>query len=196
MLGKAELLEAIARLDRGLKATSADRLAVQAAVTRLEDCNPTADPLNAPQLLNGNWRLLYTTSTELLNLGRLPLTSLGSIYQAIRLEENRIYNLAEVVGPPWLSGLVAVTARLEATSQRRVKVYFERGVFGLQSLLGYSNPDAFIHTLQTNPKLSLLQGIDFTINSQREPGWLEITYLDENLRISRGNQGNLFVLTR
>lgn len=196
MLGKAELLEAIARLDRGLKATSADRLAVQAAVTRLEDCNLTADPLNAPQLLNGNWRLLYTTSTELLNLGRLPLTSLGSIYQAIRLEENRIYNLAEVVGPPWLSGLVAVTARLEATSQRRVKVYFERGVFGLQNLLGYSNPDAFIHTLQTNPKLSLLQGIDFTINSQREPGWLEITYLDENLRISRGNQGNLFVLTR
>ncbi|MFZ4640910.1 MAG: PAP/fibrillin family protein [Nodosilinea sp.] len=196
MLGKAELLEAIARLDRGLKATSADRLAVQAAVTRLEDCNPTADPLKAPQLLNGNWRLLYTTSTELLNLGRLPLTSLGSIYQAIRLEENRIYNLAEVVGPPGLSGLVAVTARLEATSQRRVKVYFERGVFGLQSLLGYSHPDQFIHTLQTNRKLSLLQGIDFTINSQREPGWLEITYLDGNLRISRGNQGNLFVLTR
>ncbi|MFM7469930.1 MAG: PAP/fibrillin family protein [Nodosilinea sp.] len=196
MPAKVELLEAIAPLDRGLRATAADLLMVQAAVVKLEECNPTADPLAAAHLLNGNWRLLYTTSTELLNLGRLPLTSLGPIYQAIRLEQNRIYNLAEVVGPPWLSGLVAVTARLEATSQRRVKVYFERGVFGLQSLLGYSSPDQFIHTLQTSPKLSLVQGVDFTINSQREPGWLEITYLDENLRISRGNQGNLFVLTR
>ncbi|MBU6230825.1 MAG: PAP/fibrillin family protein [Cyanobacteria bacterium REEB459] len=196
MLGKAELLETLAPLDRGLRATPEDRLAVQAAVVKLEGRNPTADPLAAAHLLNGNWRLLYTTSTELLNLGRLPLTSLGPIYQALRLEENRIYNLAEVVGPPGLSGLVAVSARLEAVSQSRARVYFERGVLGLQSLLGYSSADQFIVRLQANPKLPLLQGIDFTINSQREPGWLEITYLDENLRISRGNQGNLFVLTR
>jgi hypothetical protein len=77
-----------------------------------------------------------------------------------------------------------------------VNVSFERGVFGLQGLLGYRDPQQFLQTLELTPKLSLLRGIDFTISPQREPGWLEITYLDEDLRIGRGNQGNLFVLRR
>jgi len=196
MLGKAELLEALAPLDRGLAATPQDRLAVQAAVVRLEDLNPTPDPLAHPDRLAGVWQLLYTTSSELLNLGRLPLTSLGPIYQAISTAQNRIYNLAEVNALPPFAGLVAVTARLEPVSQRRVNVSFERGVFGLQGLLGYRDPQQFLQTLELTPKLSLLRGIDFTISPQREPGWLEITYLDEDLRIGRGNQGNLFVLRR
>ncbi|NJL47912.1 MAG: fibrillin [Leptolyngbyaceae cyanobacterium SM2_5_2] len=196
MLGKAELLDEIAPLNRGLTATQTDRLAVQAAVARLEDRNPTPDPLAATTQLEGDWLLLYTTSQELLNIDRIPLTSLGAIYQSIRLAENRIYNLAEVSGPPLLSGLVAVAARLEPVSNRRVEVRFERGVVGLQKLLGYVSPSQFIGTLQTTDKFSLLQGVDFSINTERQSGWLEVTYLDDDLRIGRGNQGNLFVLQR
>jgi hypothetical protein len=33
-------------------------------------------------------------------------------------------------------------------------------------------------------------------NNKNPQGWLEITYLDENLRISRGNEGNVFILER
>lgn len=168
---------------------------VEAAATRLEERNPTPDPLTSDRLA-GNWRLLYTTSRELLNINRIPLASLGPIYQCIRLSETRIYNLAEVIGPPLLSGLVTVAARLEPVSTRRVNVRFERGVFGLQGLLGYQSPDQFIDLLQANRHLSLLQGIDFSINAERQAGWLEITYLDDDLRIGRGNQGNLFVLDR
>ncbi len=196
MLGKVELLEALAPLNRGLVANDNDRLAIQAAATRLEDRNPTAAPLEAEDLLEGDWRLLYTTSRELLNIDRVPLASLGQIYQCIRLAENRIYNLAEVMGPPFLSGLVAVSARLEPVSSRRVNVRFERGVIGLQTLLGYQNPSQFIRELQSHNKLSLLKGIDFSINAERQSGWLEITYLDRDLRIGRGNQGNLFVLQK
>ena len=196
MVGKVELLEMLMPLDRGIRATPEDRLAVQAAVVRLEDLNPTPDPLAHPDRLAGIWRLLYTTSTELLNLGRLPLTSLGPIYQAISTAQNRIYNLAEVNALPPFAGLVAVTARLEPVSQRRANVCFERGVLGLQRLLGYRSPQQFLQTLELTPKLSLLQGVDFSISPQRAPGWLEITYLDDDLRIGRGNQGNLFVLRR
>lgn len=195
MLGKAELLAAIAPLNRGINATPNDSLVVEAAATRLEERNPTPAPLTSDRLA-GNWRLLYTTSRELLNINRIPLASLGPIYQCIRLSENRIYNLAEVIGPPLLSGLVTVAARLEPISTRRVNVRFERGVFGLQGLLGYQSPNQFIDLLQMNHHLSLLKGVDFTINSERQAGWLEITYLDDDLRIGRGNQGNLFVLDR
>ena len=196
ILAKADLLEILAPVNRGLQATETDRLAIQVAATRLEDRNPTPNPLEATTLLEGDWRLLYTTSRELLNIDRFPLGSLGQIYQCIRLSENRIYNLAEVMGPPLLSGLVAVAARLEPVSNRRVDVRFERGVFGLQTLLNYQNPTQFIHSLQTTRKFSLLKAIDFSINAERQAGWLEITYLDQDLRIGRGNQGNLFVLQK
>jgi hypothetical protein len=73
-----------------------------------------------------------------------------------------------------------------------VNVSFERGVFGLQGLLGYRDPQQFLQTLALTPKLSLLRGVDFSISPQRSSGWLEITYLDDDLRIGRGNQGNLF----
>ncbi|QQE66348.1 fibrillin [Leptolyngbya sp. BL0902] len=196
MLGKAELLEAIAPLNRGIRATAADRLMVEAAAVRLEERNPTAHPLTATPRLEGDWRLLYTTSRELLNLDRLPLASLGSIYQCIRLQEGRIYNVAEVAGPPLLSGLVAVAARLEPVSDRRVNVRFERGVLGLQNRLNYQSPSQFIATLTTTRRFSLLQGIDFPIQAERQSGWLEVTYLDDDLRISRGNQGSLFILRK
>jgi len=196
MVAKTDLLTVLAQLNRGLAATETDRLAIQAAAARLEDRNPTASPLGTASLLEGNWRLLYTTSTELLNIDRIPLASLGEIYQCIRLAENRIYNLAEVKGPPLLSGLVTVAARLEPVSNRRVNVRFERGVVGLQTLLDYQSPSQFIQTLQTHAKIPWFKGIDFAINTERQSGWLEITYLDNDLRIGRGNQGNLFVLQK
>ena len=196
MLGKVELLDAIAPVNRGLSASEPDRVAIQAAVAQLEGRNPTPEPLAAKELLEGNWRLLYTTSQELLNIDRLPLASLGPIYQCVRLAEGRIYNIAEVNGPPLLSGIVAVAARLEPVSQRRVNVRFERGVVGLRSLLDYQTPSQFIAKMENTAKFSLLQGIDFSINADQQTGWLEITYLDDTLRIGRGNQGNLFVLQK
>jgi hypothetical protein len=196
MLGKAELLDAIAPTNRGLLATPDQKRAILAMIARLEDRNPTPNPLTAVDLLGGNWRLLYTTSDELLGIDRFPLIQLGAIYQCIRPAESRIYNIAEVASLPYLDGLVSVAASFEAVSLQRVEVTFERAVFGLQRLLGYRSPNTFITTLQTTPKFSPFQGIDFSINSQRPPGWLEVTYLDKDLRLGRGNQGSVFVLRK
>ena len=196
MLGKTELLEAIASTNRGLLASRDDRQGIQSLAATLEDRNPQPEPLAATEQLNGIWRLLYTTSDELLGIDRFPLYKLGQIYQCVYLNESRIYNIAEVVGLPQLSGLVSVGAKFEAVSQKRVNVAFERGVFGLQTLLGYENPLQFIQKLQAKNKFPLWQGIDFRINSDRQSGWLEVTYLDDDMRIGRGNQGSLFVLRK
>src|SRR5919202_7151353 len=93
---KAALLEAIAGKNRGLLATETDKKAILSAVAQLEDRNPTPRPVEATDLLEGNWRLLFTTSNALLNLGRVPPLPLGQIYQCVRTSTSSIYNIAEV----------------------------------------------------------------------------------------------------
>lgn len=193
MIGKAELLEAIAGKNRGLLATESDRLAILAAVAQLEDRNPTPRPIEASELLNGNWRLLYTTSEELLRIDRFPFIKLGQIYQYVQAAAAKIYNVAEIYGVPLLEGVVSVAARFEPTSDRRVQVRFERSIIGLQRLIDYQSVGDFVQQIETGQKFA---AIDFPINSDNQQGWLEITYLDQDLRIGRGNEGNVFVLTK
>ncbi|MEO0394546.1 MAG: PAP/fibrillin family protein [Cyanobacteria bacterium P01_A01_bin.137] len=194
MVQKTDLLDAIAPTNRGLLTSPDQKQDILTKVARLEARNPTPNPLGAVDLLNGNWQLLYTSSSELLGIDRFPLCSLGNIYQCVRVEQQRIYNLAEVQS--LLGGLVSVTATFEPVSEKRVNVRFDRAIFGLQSTLDYQNPSQFIEAMQQTNKFNLLKGIDFTISSDRDPGWLEITYLDDTMRIGRGNQGSVFVLRK
>ena len=194
MLEKIDLLDAIAPTNRGLLANPDQKQDILSKITRLEQRNPTPAPLTATELLNGNWLLLYTTSRELLGIDRFPLLRLGNIYQCVQVDQQRIYNLAEVKSA--LGGLVSVTATFEPVSDQRVNVRFARAIFGLQSTLGYKDPSQFIQAMQETNTFNWLQGIDFSVNSNRDPGWLEITYLDNTTRIGRGNQGSVFVLRK
>lgn len=193
MIGKAELLRAIAGTNRGLLATDTDRQAILAAIAQLEDRNPTPRPLEAADKLDGNWRLLYTTSQELLGIDRVPLLKLGQIYQFVRVQTQQIYNVAEVSGIPFLEGLVSVVAQFEPVSEQRVKVRFNRGIFGLQRLIGYQACDRFVQEIEAGKKFT---AFDFAITRSDQKGWLDITYLDDDLRIGRGNVGSVFVLTK
>ena len=194
MVSKAELLEAIAGKNRGLLATETDRSAILAEVARLEDRNPTPRPIEATDLLEGNWRLLFTTSNSLLNLGRVPPLPLGQIYQCIRTSTARVYNIAEVSELPYLEGLVSVAARFEPVSDVRVNVRFERSILGLRRLIGYKSPSDFIEQIEAGK--TFFPALDFSIESRDQQGWLDITYLDKDLRIGRGNEGSVFVLTK
>jgi PAP_fibrillin len=193
---KAKLLAAISGKNRGILATANDRQAILAAVTTLELHNPHPRPLTtAIDLLAGNWRLLYTSSQSLLGIDRFPLVSLGTIYQCIRPATGKIYNLAEVDSfIPGLNGLVAIVANFTAVNESRVNVEFNRSLIGLQRFIDYSDPDRLITAIETDRKFT---AIDLQIDrGNREAAWLEITYLDDNLRIGRGNEGNIFVLTK
>ncbi|WP_293337041.1 MULTISPECIES: PAP/fibrillin family protein [unclassified Microcoleus] len=193
MLKKSALLEIIAGKNRGLLATPNDKQVILSAIAQLEDYNPTPRPVEAAELLDGDWRLLYTSSRALLNLDGFPLLKLGQIYQSIRVKESKIYNIAELYGLPYLEGIVSVAARFEATSERRVQVKFERSILGLSRLIGYESPAKYINEIESGKKFA---AVDFGLDTREQQGWLDVTYLDGDLRIGRGNEGSVFVLTK
>ncbi len=193
MIGKSTLIEADAETNRGLLTNFSQQQANLAAIANLEDFNPNPRPLAASNWLEGNWRLLYTTSKALLNIDRLPFCELGQIYQCIRVESNSVYNIAEIYGIPSLEGLVSVAAKFEPVSQRRVQVKFQRSIIGLQRLIGYKSPENFIQQIESGQKFT---AFEFPIQSEQQQGWLDITYIDDDFRISRGNEGSVFVLTK
>lgn len=193
MIAKAALLTAIAGRNRGLLSNDAETKEILDAIAHLESQAPIANPLDATEMLSGAWRLLYTTSDELLGINRFPLYALGQIYQCINTNTAKIYNIAEVDGLPGLGGIVSVAATFEPSSDTRVQVTFNRAVFGLQRLVGYQTPNQFIQKLET---IERFLAVDIAITRREQTGWLDVTYLDDNLRIGRGNQGSVFVLTK
>lgn len=123
----------------------------------------------------------------------MPGATLGQVYQVIQADKNRVYNIAEAQGIPWLEGLLAVKARFEVVNPMRVAIYFEQSMLGFQNLVDYQNPTQWLERLEQEPPLPMLQ---IPLNSGRSQGWLDITYLDIDLRISRGDKANVFVLAR
>lgn len=193
---KARLLAAIAGKNRGILATDRERQAILAAVTELESYNPHPRPLTtAIDLLAGNWRLLYTSSQSLLGIDKFPFVKLGNIYQCVRVLTSKIYNIAEVNSfVPGTNGLVAIVANFKPIDEARVNVEFNRSLIGFQGLVHYADPDRLITAIENGQKFT---AIDLAIDRQnRTPAWLEVTYLDDTLRIGRGNEGNIFVLTK
>lgn len=191
MSTKETLLGAIAGTNRGLLASAHTRGQIERTVAQLEAQSPHTEPLQSPEL-NGVWRLLYTTSQELLQIDQFPLFKLGQIYQCVFAETAAIYNIAEVKGLPYLDGIISVSATFTPVSPLRVNVAFNRAVFGLQRLVNYQSPAQLVEQMRAGS----LTAIDFPISREDQQGWLEVTYLDADLRVGRGNAGSLFVLSK
>jgi hypothetical protein len=109
------------------------------------------------------------------------------------MAEAKIYSIAEIIGLPWLEGVFSIVGSFEAVSERRVNVNFERSIVGLQRLLAYENPSKYIQQIEAGKKFP---PFDFGIDNRDRKAWLEITYLDEDMRIGRGNEGNVFILSK
>lgn len=190
------LRQAIDLTDKGKKATPE---AILAQIVELEALTPTPEPTTAAYLLSGNWRTIYTTSQDLINLGTsLPGVTTGEIYQCVQAEQGKVFNVAEIEGQGWLkrivpSGIIAVTASFSVVSEKRVDVAFESLVLGPQWVMNYEI-SCFLRLLEYKPEQ--LAAIRIPLPPQDRKGWLDITYLDSELRIGRGNQGSLFVLEK
>jgi hypothetical protein len=88
-----QLLEAIEPLQRGLTADEEDKDAIEQLAQQLEKVNPNPKSLASP-LINGRWRLLYTTSESILGTKKPALLRpSGPIYQLIGRFQYRVdYN--------------------------------------------------------------------------------------------------------
>ncbi|MEB3341518.1 PAP/fibrillin family protein [Okeania sp.] len=193
MIHKSKLIATLIDKNRGLLTSKNEQKEILAAIARLEDDNPNPHPFASKKLLNGDWKLLYTTSQELLGIDKFPFLKLGDIYQCIRVEDTAIYNIAEIYGLPFLEGIISVVAQFEIVSEKRVSVKFNRSILGLQSLIRYQFPHKLISEIESGKKFT---AIDFNIQNREQKGWLDITYLDKDLRIGRGNKGSVFVLIK
>lgn len=168
--------------------------AITAITEELEALNPFPQPLlSAEKLLNGAWLLQYSTAREIRSLKCLPLGfQVGQIYQTIDVNEASFENRAWVEHR-WggLSGYVTVTATFEPAknaedrlSDQRINVNFQQRFLGIQRILG----------IQTN-WLDPMRVVEARNPVGRIPS-LKITYLDETMRIGRGGDESLFILTR
>ncbi|MEO0353914.1 MAG: PAP/fibrillin family protein [Cyanobacteria bacterium P01_A01_bin.3] len=191
---KTALLEAIAAAPKpgGLPDASKE---IEQCITQLEVHNPIAVPTGEAELLSGNWRTLYTTNQELMNLGRaIPGFKTDGIYQCIWAEKQLLCNVGKIDGLPYLGGFVAVRATFDVLSDVRVKVNFTQAMIGSQAIANFTL-DSFLSLMEYRPKQ--IPAVKIKFSEQREQkGWLDITYLDRDLRVGRGNQGNVFVLER
>lgn len=117
-------------------------------------------------LVNGDWSLEYTTSDSILGRGGAP--RVGPIVQMIDTTTLSAQNSETVKYFGVFSVPRKVTAELRPVNNQLTDVQFKRFSIGP---VAFNAPESF-------------------------KGSLDVTYLDDELRLSRGDKGNIFVLTR
>jgi hypothetical protein len=159
-------------------AAKRDSPQVQQLVVALERAMP-AD-LTAPKALEqleGVWELRWSSSSQ-------PYLAVAPWMENLQLlapSQSRGMNLLRLTGPLAPLASIAVEAELSVDPstqvRQQVQVRFRRG--------GWLGPSLGAGRLQ------LLRSVQ-----QSFPAWLDITVLDDELRVCRGNAGTLFALLR
>ncbi|KAI3836116.1 hypothetical protein MKW92_001304 [Papaver armeniacum] len=213
---KKDLVDLLYGTDRGLRVSSETSAQILELITQLEAKNQPTQDLT---LLNGKWILQYTSFTGLLLLlgrGTLPLVKVEEISQIIDSENLTVQNSVVFAGPLATTSLTT-NAKFEVTSPKRLQIKFEEGIIGTPQLtdsIEFPESVEFLgQKIDFTPFKGLITPIQDTASSviksissqpplkipitvtKRNRGLLT-TYLDDELRISRGDGGTIFVLVK
>ncbi|XP_040384838.1 plastid-lipid-associated protein 6, chloroplastic [Oryza brachyantha] len=195
---KVKLLSAVSGLNRGLAASQEDLDRADAAARALEAA--AGGPVDLDRdidMLQGRWRLVYSSAFSSRTLGGsrpgpptgrlLPIT-LGQVFQRIDVVSKDFDNIVEVeLGAPWPLPPVELTATLahkfEIIGTSGIKITFDKT------------------TVKTKGNLSQLPPLEVPRipdnlrppSSSTGSGEFEVTYLDGDTRITRGDRGELRV---
>lgn len=215
------LIKAISNTSNGKNASLETQRKVLSIVSSLEESFP-APPLNSilqpGSMLDGTWFLQYTSPSELND--ESSSDSSYSKWKIEKPEENievKSFNAKGSVSaagievdvtyqvPKQIFDLSNLTVRNEVIlGNNGIKKVIVGGPFRLSEkkdnravvsfLFGNLEILLFGKTFHVDlapvfKALALVRGTD-------ESGWLETTYLSDNIRIGRGNKGTMFVLTR
>ena len=153
-----------------LEASSRDDAAILAAIDELEKLNPTPAPARDPSLL-GKWRLRWSQQQASSNFFQKLFAGVASDNFQILNADDTLENLV-LLGPL----TVSATAPTAAVSATRTEVR--------------------ISTVDVSVGGTRVWGKTLEPRPGRGAGWVEQLYLDDQLRISRGNKGSLFVHSR
>ena len=146
---------------------------LQTLINRAEQDHP-ADLTSSAGLLHGVWELRWSSSQQ---PWLKPSAGLENL-QILDPERGCGCNLLRLRGPLSALGGIRVQAELKITDSTRVEVLFRQG--------GWIGP-----SLPNRQQLTLMRQVQQSI-----PAWLDITVLDQQLRICRGNAGTTFALLR
>ncbi|PIN01791.1 hypothetical protein CDL12_25705 [Handroanthus impetiginosus] len=193
---KIKLLSAVSGLNRGLAASEDDLQKAEAAAKELESAGGPVNLSDDLDKLQGRWKLIYSSAFSSRTLGGsrpgpptgrlLPIT-LGQVFQRIDVFSKDFDNIVELkLGAPWPLPPLEVTATLahkfEVIGTCRIKIMFEKT------------------TVKTTGNLSQLPPLDIPRipDALRPPsntgtGEFEVTYLDSDTRITRGDRDELRV---
>ncbi|KAJ6935022.1 plastid-lipid-associated protein [Populus alba x Populus x berolinensis] len=216
---KGQLVDTFYGTDRGLNATSETRAEVVELITQLEARNPNPAPTEALTLLNGKWILAYTSFAglfPLLSRGTLPLVKVEEISQTIDSENLTVQNSVQFSGPLATTS-ISTNAKFEVRSPKRVQIKFEEGIIATPKLTDSielpENVELLGQTIDLTPFRGIISSVQdtassvaktissqpplkFSIPNRNAESWLLTTYLDDDLRISRGDAGSIFVLIK
>ncbi|XP_057795013.1 light-induced protein, chloroplastic-like [Salvia miltiorrhiza] len=217
---KKQLVDSFYGTKRGLSASAETRGEIVELISQLEAKNPTPAPTEALTLLNGKWILVYTTFS-----GLFPLLSRGAALSPVKVEEISqtidsvsftVQNSVLFAGPLATTS-ITTNAKFEVRSPKRVQIKFEGGVIGTPQLTDSielpENVELLGQKIDLSPFKGLLTSVQdtassfaktissqpplkFSIPDRNSESWLLTTYLDSDLRISRGDGGSIFVLVK
>mmetsp|Transcript_25489 Transcript_25489/g.61273 ORF Transcript_25489/g.61273 Transcript_25489/m.61273 type:complete len:245 (-) Transcript_25489:445-1179(-) len=163
---KERILQLASDTKRGLVATEEQAEEMQDMFAKLEKFNPTVNPITNKYSTLSGDWLLEYTTSDSI-LGKGGFERVGPIVQNIDIPTLSAKN-SEVVKYVFANVPRSVSSELTPVNGKRTDVKFKRFELGP---VGFDAPDSF-------------------------RGILDITYLDDEVRLSRGDKGNIFVLTR
>ncbi|PON94800.1 Plastid lipid-associated protein/fibrillin conserved domain containing protein [Trema orientale] len=193
---KLKLLSAASGVNRGLAANEEDLRKAEDAAKELEGVAGKVDLSKDLDKLQGRWKLIYSSAFSSRTLGGsrpgpptgrlLPIT-LGQVLQRIDILSKDFDNIVDLeLGAPWPFPPIEVTATLahkfELIGTSSIKITFEKT------------------TVKATGNLSQLPPLELPRlpDGLRPPsnpgsGEFEVTYLDDDTRITRGDRGELRV---
>ncbi|KAK7848936.1 plastid-lipid-associated protein [Quercus suber] len=152
----------------------------------------------------------------LLSRGTLPLVTVEEISQIIDSENFTVQNIVQFAGPLATTS-ISTSAKFEVRSPKRVQIKFEEGIIGTPQLtdsivipenveflgqkIDFTPFKGIINSVQDTASsvaktISRQPPLKFSFSNSNAESWLLTTYLDEELRISRGDGGSVFVLIK
>ncbi|KAJ3693158.1 hypothetical protein LUZ60_012253 [Juncus effusus] len=195
---KLKLLSIVSGLNRGLVASEEDLRKAETAAKELEDLGGVIDLTNTENLdkLQGRWKLIYSSAFSSRTLGGsrpgpptgrlLPIT-LGQVYQRIDVLSKDFDNIVELqLGTPWpippAEAVATLAHKFEIIGTSNIKITFEKTTV---------KPTGSLAQLPPLDIPRLPDGLRPASNTGS--GDFEVTYLDSDLRITRGDRGELRV---